>query len=314
MKKVLEVELTLYPITILGLLIIIGLYLRYPVLFFRHPNQLYFYSLIFQLLFQSLCTLSDIIILQYHLYRDISNGQVVNCIGYSAMFAFFLFYHYIVVLNFEIVIKIARLVSQKYKKRVLIYHVISIVMSVVMIYLVIDSTNYQLEYTEDSNSKLAFKSAIWYVYAMFFSSFFCIGVYIKHIIAQKSTSLLNMLILTIAINICVFIGIILPQTSYNFNFSYEIHDILFWVEIAFGCSSGIIQCFIVIFNKKCIGLIKAANQKRIIEKNKQIQRKCSKELRMNSLLMGLDEVIQNPSDGGLLGNFFERITKDVIKN
>ena len=65
MEEYLIIELTLCSISIVLLVKIMILYLCYPALFLKHPNQIHFYALIFWILSECLTLVRDILTHKY---------------------------------------------------------------------------------------------------------------------------------------------------------------------------------------------------------------------------------------------------------
>ena len=140
-----RIELALTVISGFLVLIMIALYVSFPTLFLKHPNQLQFYTMVFQLIEISLSISTSTLKLMYSIYRNKYTSQADYYINTSILLNFLMLYHYLLALNLEIIIKITKASVQGYKRRVILYHIISISMSLLMFILFLTMTEFKQE-------------------------------------------------------------------------------------------------------------------------------------------------------------------------
>ena len=130
-------------------------------------------------------------------------------------------------------------------------------------------------------------------------------------IKSRSTSLLNLIVLTVCINLCVTISDIAPQVLHYFKLSDERMSGIYWVLLGINSTIGIIEFVILVLNKKCIRLIRSVLQQQ--RERFRNRRKTRSVHRLDSAdaLIEIRMIKQSTSDGGLLGQFFDNVTKEV---
>ena len=316
MAQYAQIELILSSVSAALLLKIVALYISFPRLFLRHPNQLYFYSIILLIIGLFFTISMDVMILKYYLYR---NSYIFETLyfRYIQFFIFLVFYHYILALNFEIIIKIFRASSQGYKKRVCVYHIITYTLSVVLILLVLSLTNFDLNDRKALNDKFTYNLVLWYVYIMSLAMWICIGIYFKEMVKSKSKSLLNLVLLTIGINLTVLVSMIIPQIAYYFDEDVYNQSLFNLLEAVFSSAGGILIYVILISDRKRFRLIKSVMQQQTKRLQNPRHRKKTFSFIAQRSLSGFIAEINNSkeegySGGGLLTDYFDSVTKEVL--
>lgn len=309
-----EIELILTTFSEVALLLIAGLYLSFPTLFIQHPNQLYFYSLIFQITGNILVISLDVLTIRYIIIRQSDNLKAIVCLVYASIWFSLLFYHYLLALNIEIILKISRASMQGYKKRVFIYHLLSIVMAAVLLILIFALTDFSLGYAQDPQKTLIYNILIWYIALICIATLICVGLYLKQMIKSRSTSLLNLIILTLCIDICAAIGILTPQIMYYFDLSDKSLAKHSWFLTVCSSSIGMVEFVVLILNKRSIRLIKSVLQKQRSKHNRgkrirNMSHAVNTEDSFYGMLVEVDEI--KNGDSGLLCHFFDQVTKEV---
>lgn len=317
MENYTEIELSFYSISFLLLTFIVVLYASFPAKFLKHPSQLYFYSLIFQVIYTVLFIALDILILRYFLFRNSLELMQAVYMLYLASFVFIMFYHYLLALNIEIILKILRTSSQGYKKRVFFYHFASIAMTIIIFTLALSATNFKFV-VDDGNFKHGFvyNFIVWYIATISLTTWVCTAIYFKYMIKSRSTGLLNLVLLTIGINITVALGFLLPQTLYYFKVSDSLNMTgISWFITVINASAGIFEFVILVLNKKCIRFIVGIfrqQKNRFLSKERRSQSFIPVELRSDSQLLVEINSSQQNLDDGLLSDFFNNVTKQVF--
>ena len=307
-----QLDLILSCFSEAGLLIIIILYSSFHSYFLKHPNQVYFYSLIFQSLAFALEISLDIMVLMYFLFRNHNNIPILIFLFHIQTYFSILGFHYIIALNIEIIIKISRASVQSYKKRVLIYHIFSIVMTTIFILLIFSLQDFNFNVYKDLKDELTYNLLLWYVMFLSVVSWACVGIYCKYMVKLKSTSLFNLVLLTVLSNISIILDPVIPQILYYCKVSFQ-NSVINWVILIVSTSQGTLEFIVLILNKKSIRLIKNYIQK-YRNKQKRISRSLhnSRECSTTSVLLEINERRKSLSDGGLLCYFFDQVTKEVI--
>ena len=238
---------------------------------------------------------------------------MLSALGYMDAFFTILGFHYILALNIEIIIKISRASAQDYKKRVFIYHIFSIILSIAFIFIILSLQNFEFEISKDLRGALTYNLLIWYLGFLSAIAWMCVGIYCKYLVKLKSTSLLNLILLTILSNLSITGGIIFPQILYYCNVSYERFADLNLAIMCVSSSLGAIEFVILILNKKSIRVIKMTIH-RYRNKQKRISNITydSRDYSTNEVLIEINERKQSLSDGGLLCYFFDQVTKEVF--
>ena len=191
-----------------------------------------------------------------------------EAIGTSTTVNIKVIFHYLIALNIEIIIKISRASAQNYKKRVLMYHIVSIAMTIILLFVVISVQDFKFHVGILIKNELAFNLVVWYMGALSMVAWACVGVYCKYMINLRSTSLLNLILVTCFANISYMVGSIIPQILYYCNVYYQGNDQINFILQCGYSSLGIVEFFFLILNRKSIRDIK-----RIVAKLKYRERK-----------------------------------------
>lgn len=239
--------------------------------------------------------------------------QVVY-IEYALLLLYVVFYHYIFALNLEITIKLSRATSQGYKKRVIVYHIISTVLTIILALLLISITYFQTDKEALSLDALGYDILAWYLICISGIVWIFIGIYFKKMIQTKSLGLLNLMILTVIVNIVLILGVVMPEIILYFELDNIVEDKIGWALLVMDGALGFIEFLVLIMNKKFFRFISSVIQQKkdkIVRDSIRKSQDTSRQ-RISSLLSeinrsdsGLDE------DGGLLGDFFDHVTKKV---
>ena len=236
-------------------------------------------------------------------------------IYYTLVFAAILTFHYLIALNIEIIRKISRASAQKYKKRVFFYHIFSIGMTIAFVFLVFTLEDFKIIIDINIRSQLTYNLLVWYIGGLSLIAWICVGIYFKIMIKLRSTSLFNLLLLTILSNISITVSTIVPQILYYFEESYQGPSNIILIVGCIHYSLGISEFIVLILNKNSIKLIKNT----ITKCKSKLRRKDSimRSSRQNSrdlslkILTDINESMHSFSDGGLLYYLFDQITKEV---
>lgn len=172
-------------------------YIWHPKLLLKHPNQLHFCALLFWDISLWLTAALPLIVLLIYTYTLEVNYEYLYyfyyCYFYLQIFVSFLFLHYFLALNIEIIIKLFRSSSEGYKIRVLIHHLVSITCSVVILIVIL-----LLMLNDNSNYITCVVISFCYSGFLTFGVWVCAAIYFKRMITSKSSSLLNLFLFTIA--------------------------------------------------------------------------------------------------------------------
>ena len=152
--------------------------------------------------------------------------------------------------------------------------------------------------------KLSYNLLIWYMGILSVIAWICVGIYCKHMIKLKSTSLFNLVLLTIISNISITAAVVAPQIMYYLKVSSEKLAAVNFVIVCVTSSIGILEFIVLILNKKTIRLIR-----RIMNRYRHKQ---SVFQSTSGVLIEINERRQSLSDGGLLCYFFDQVTKEVL--
>ena len=196
----------------------------------------------------------------------------------------------------------------------------SITSAILVIFLMLALANFNINQKLDSEfvKSLSYNFALWYLYAISFALWVCIGIYFKKMIASKSTSLLSLVLLTVAINLTLLIGFLIPQTLFYSKIHSHTSSVMDLIDIVLSSSGGIFMYIIMLSSRKRLRFMKSILQ----QYRKSVRRSKSKMIRepndtRNSLdfvLLEVNDSGNSFSDGGLLAELFDNITKEVFEN
>ena len=163
---------------------------------------------------------------------------------------------------------------------------------------------------------LAYNFLLWYIYAISLGNWICVGIYFKKMISSRSTSLLSLVIFTIVTNIVLLASSIIPQIGEYCNITlYDISGASVSLAIISSCV-GTAQFLIFISSKKRFRIIKSiVQQQRNKVKNKRNRRNSKSILidkRLSRVLIEIQDARERITDGGMLGDLFDEITKEVL--
>ena len=310
MDPSLQTELICYSISMFSLLLIIIIFLSFPAIFLKHPNQVYLYFVFFQMLHQCTSILLEILSLEYPLFRKSLSNSLYNFIVYPDLLIDFLSLHYLLALNIEITFKLSSTPRQDYKKRVLIYHMACTTLSLSLFTVFLSVTDFNLNMDKNTRSNVTYNVVFWYINTLYLLSWMCIAVYFKQMVKSKASSLLSLVIVTLCFNISRTISVGLPQIMYYCEVSFSYAELESWIDL--GCESGvgIVQLIIVLVSRKFLRLAKSILQ----QKRERFRKNRNRALVGRSVSSVLIEINNSTSilgDVGLLGDFFDHVTKIV---
>ena len=314
MEKYASLELTLSIISSVLILKLLVMYMCFPGLFLRHPNQLYFCSLIFWVLNLILRITTDISLLRYLLHRSSNKLQGNSYLYYTSEFLFLMFYHYIVVLNLEIIIKISKASSQGYKKRVLAYHIFCTASSIIIVALTVSLRSIEINETAPENNRndAGYNLFLWYIFLLSFGSWACVGVYFREMVKVRSKALYSLVLLTIAINLTIFLGFIVPEIAYYFELNISYSDSIFiLLEVLANAAGGIFMYMALVTCKKRRRFMKSIfhQQRKKWKLRKQRKQNDWNGADKSASLMLIES--KQSECGGLLADYFDNVTKEV---
>lgn len=221
-------------------------------------------------------------------------------------------YHYIVVLYFEILVKITKSISQSYSTRVKIYHTFVFVISGVLTATIIISTNFGKDnYEIDHTSCYGSQIVSYYLILTSMFMFLCAYIFFKKRVLLKSSQIVNLIIMSFLIICAIYFSAIIVVFR-AFPFNRDTVRGIYTFSLFFIGLSGIIQFFVFISDKKFRKIIKERYKAKVsIQESDFIEsfRHYDSEHLSDSMLNPIH--YRMSSEGASLSEFFENITKNV---
>ena len=222
-----------------------------------------------------------------------------------------IFMHYIFFLNFEIIFKIGKASSLDFRARVWIYHILSILLSALLILLLLLLTDFGEEIKVHAYANINFQIVVGYISIISLFIWIFIGWYLKSLLITKSRSLLLLIILSALLNLMTLFGLIIPQLLYFIDLSDKYSIWYSWVTSVTNSVVGILQFVFIILNKRCLTFIHHAFWEKKSNKTKSIKSYLINENKsFNKMLLDINHSIR---DGGMLSDLFDKITQQVRK-
>lgn len=312
-----EVTISLYSASLFFLLLIFILYTLYRKILLRHPSQIYYFSVICQIFVAILVIISEIMIQHKEDDDHYSLENKTIYITYVEFFWIVMSYHYISLLNAEIYFKLKNNLSQSYKKRVKMYHMIALVLSAIFTIILMTITEFGNRSTKHINKSEVTKILIYYLCCISMFIIFCIIVFFKQRLVSKSNEIVNLIFISVVhIIICFFMAALVFAD--DFNISDALRSRFATAIESLQGTSGTIQFFVLMFRTKFrIKVLKLIKKAKVnIKRTFHIT-----ELEASYLL---EETIQPApieprlysltiTKGGTFADIFEGLTKNVIK-
>ncbi|OMJ81948.1 hypothetical protein SteCoe_17486 [Stentor coeruleus] len=293
-------------IIFMGIIVSIFISLRNKLL--KHPNQIFFAALVCETFATGFEMIQVILRIVYG-----QESNLANIIDFVSDFAYIYMYHYIVVLYFEILVKITKSISQSYSIRVKLYHFFVFVISGVLTITIIISANFGKDnYEVDHTSCYGSQIVSYYLIVTSIFMFICAYIFFKKRVLLKSSQIVNLIIMSFLIIISIYFSAIIVVFR-AFNFNRDTVRKIYILSLFFIGLSGIIQFVVFISDRKFRQAIKKHFKVKILMQESEFIesfRHFDSEHLSDSMIDPLH--YRMSSQGASLSEFFENITKNSL--